>query len=114
MSTENPNIRLTDGLARRIKALQISMEKPDLMLRVSVLGGGCSGFQYQFSYVQGLDSGDMVFEHDGAKLVIDDVSIEYINGSTVDYVEDLIGSHFQVNNPNAQSSCGCGTSFAVM
>jgi iron-sulfur cluster insertion protein len=113
MNTVTPDIRLSDSLVQRIKALQASMNRPDLMLRVAVLGGGCSGFQYQFSYVYGLESGDLVFEEDNAKLVVDSVSLDYINGSTVDYVDDLIGASFQIRNPNAQSSCGCGTSFST-
>ena len=113
MNIVAPDIRLSDGLVRRIKALQTNMDRPDLMLRVAVLGGGCSGFQYQFSYADGLESGDMVFEKDGVKIVIDDVSIDYLNGSTVDYAEDLVGASFHVHNPNAQSSCGCGSSFST-
>jgi iron-sulfur cluster insertion protein len=113
MDTLSLDIRLSDALVRRIKTLQASMGRPDLMLRLAVLGGGCSGFQYQFSYVYGLESGDRVFEKDGAKLVVDDVSVDYLNGSTVDYVEDLVGSSFHVHNPNAQSSCGCGSSFST-
>lgn len=113
MSIENPDIKLTDGLVRRLKTLQSAEAQPDLMLRVAVLGGGCSGFQYQFSYIRGLDNGDLTFQKDGITVAIDDISIEYLNGSTIDYVDELIGASFQVHNPNAQSSCGCGTSFSV-
>lgn len=106
-------ITLTENLAKRVMALQASENRPELMLRVAVLGGGCSGFQYQFSFAHGLESGDLVFEKDGIKVVIDEMSLQYLEGSTIDYVDDLIGSSFNIKNPNATSSCGCGTSFAV-
>jgi len=86
------------------------------MLRIAVDGGGCSGFQYAFSLDAdaGVGPADVVFERDGAKVVVDDVSLEYVRGATVDYVEEMIKSSFAiVENPNAQSGCGCGTSFAV-
>lgn len=107
------SITLTENLAKRVAALQASENRPDLMLRVAVLGGGCSGFQYQFSFADGLESGDLVFEKDGTQVVIDEMSLQYLGGCTIDYVDDLIGASFQVKNPNATSSCGCGTSFAV-
>lgn len=110
---EQNNIILTENLAKRIKTLQGQEDRPHLMLRVAVLGGGCSGFQYEFSFADDLESGDIVFEHEDAKVVIDEMSLQYINGSTIDYTDDLIGSSFQIRNPNATSSCGCGTSFAV-
>lgn len=106
-------IHLTDSLANRIKALQASEKKPGLMLRVAVLGGGCSGFQYQFSFADDLESGDMSFEKNGTTVVIDEISLPFLDGATIDYAEDLIGASFRIDNPNAESSCGCGTSFAV-
>jgi iron-sulfur cluster insertion protein len=113
MDTQTRTITLTDALARRIKALQTAQSKPDLMLRVEVLGGGCSGFQYKFSFASDAASDDHVFDHDGIRVLVDDVSLDYLNGSIVDYVEDLVGASFQIKNPNATSSCGCGTSFAM-
>ena len=93
-------------------------EKPTAlpMLRIAVDGGGCSGFQYAFSLDAdaGVGPADVVFERDGARVVVDDISLEYVRGATVDYVEEMIKSSFAiVENPNAQSGCGCGTSFAV-
>jgi len=110
---EQNDIILTENLAGRVKALQALEQRPNLMLRVAVLGGGCSGFQYDFSFADDLESGDLVFERDGVKVVIDEMSLQYLHGSTIDYTSDLIGSSFQIRNPNATSSCGCGTSFAV-
>jgi iron-sulfur cluster insertion protein len=113
MSEESFNITLTDSLVHRIRQEQVTEAKPDLMLRLAVHGGGCAGFQYDFSYTEGIESGDVVFEKDSVKVVIDDMSIEYLRGATIDFSEELIGSAFCVRNPNAQSSCGCGTSFSV-
>ncbi len=113
MSEESFNITLTDRLVHRLKREQAAESKPTLMLRLAVHGGGCAGFQYEFTYTEGLETGDLVFEKDGAKLVVDDMSIQYLQGATVDYSEELIAAAFTVHNPNAQSSCGCGTSFSV-
>lgn len=102
---------MTSSAAARIKTL--CAEHAATMVRLSVEGGGCSGFQYVFGFADAADTQDRVFELDGAKLVVDDVSLPLIDGSTLDYVDNLSGAHFKVNNPNAQSSCGCGTSFSV-
>jgi iron-sulfur cluster insertion protein len=83
------------------------------MLRLAVSGGGCSGFQYGFSFDDARNEDDRVFERDGVKLVVDDTSLDLLVGAEVDFVEDLVGSSFQVRNPNASSSCGCGSSFSV-
>jgi iron-sulfur cluster assembly accessory protein len=83
------------------------------MLRVSVEGGGCSGFQYKFDLVSKTAPGDLVVRRDGATVLIDPVSVEYLAGSEIDYVDDLIGASFKIHNPNATASCGCGTSFSV-
>jgi len=85
----------------------------NLMLRVSVSGGGCSGFQYGFSFDSTQTNDDMIFEKDGVRVVTDGVSMDLLAGSEVDFVDDLMGQYFQMVNPNASSSCGCGTSFAV-
>lgn len=113
MSKENFNITLTDALVHRLRQEQVSESQPDLMLRLAVHGGGCAGFQYEFSYTTALETGDLVFERDGVRVVIDDMSLEYLRGATLDFVDELIGAHYAVRNPNAQSSCGCGTSFSV-
>jgi iron-sulfur cluster insertion protein len=84
-----------------------------LMLRVAVSGGGCSGFQYGFSFDDTVNSDDLTFERDGVTLVVDEVSLDLLAGSEVDYVEELIGASFQINNPLATSSCGCGSSFSI-
>ena len=83
------------------------------MLRIAVSGGGCSGFQYGFSFDDTRNEDDLVFERDGVKLLIDQTSIDLMGGAEIDFVEDLVGSSFQVRNPNASSSCGCGNSFSI-
>jgi iron-sulfur cluster assembly accessory protein len=83
------------------------------MLRVSVEGGGCSGFQYKFDMERAAASDDLVIARDGATVLIDSISVQYMAGSEIDFVEDLIGAAFKVKNPNATASCGCGTSFAL-
>ncbi|HVG89729.1 MAG TPA: iron-sulfur cluster insertion protein ErpA [Gaiellales bacterium] len=106
-------VQLTASAARRIAAVAQSEGRAEARLRVSVSGGGCSGFQYQFTLDEGAEDGDVVVERDGAALVVDGMSLMYVLGSELDFVDDLTGSYFKVKNPNASSSCGCGTSFAV-
>jgi iron-sulfur cluster insertion protein len=106
-------LEFSDSAVRKLKDLQAEEQKPNLMLRVSVYGGGCSGFQYTFSLEEELNPVDRVVEKDGATLVIDQMSYQYLTGSTVDYVEGLEGAMFVVNNPNATSTCGCGASFSI-
>lgn len=91
----------------------IAQEPTQKLLRVSVSGGGCSGFQYGFELVTAQDRDDLLLERDGARVVIDSVSLGFLEGSEIDYVNDLIGASFQIRNPNATSQCGCGTSFSV-
>ncbi len=91
----------------------IEKEDGPRMLRLSVSGGGCSGFQYQFDLVTEAEPDDLVIERDGVTVLVDDMSLEFLTGCELDYVDELIGASFQVKNPNAQSSCGCGTSFSV-
>lgn len=105
-------ISVTDKAANRILTV-MSQEPPGSMLRVSVAGGGCSGFQYVFDVEREKAPGDIVIEHDGATVLIDETSVELLAGSTIDFVDDLIGQSFRITNPNATSSCGCGTSFAI-
>nr|WP_298684443.1 iron-sulfur cluster insertion protein ErpA [uncultured Dongia sp.] len=111
---EAPNkVTVSDNAAKRIATL-IQMEgDADLMLRLSVSGGGCSGFQYGFSFDKSQQQDDRVFERNGVKVVIDDTSLELLAGAEIDFVEDLVGASFQIKNPNASSSCGCGNSFSV-
>jgi iron-sulfur cluster assembly accessory protein len=105
-------IAMTDRAARRILEIATAEGKP-LMLRLAVSGGGCSGFQYGFTLDDTPLDDDLVIERAGAKLVIDPVSIAYLEGSEIDFVDNLMGQSFQVTNPNAKSSCGCGTSFSI-
>ena len=113
MATPAPTVGLTESAARRVAALAAAEGNTALMLRLAVSGGGCSGFQYGFSLDDSRQADDAVFERDGIKLIIDSTSLELLAGSEIDYVEDLVGSYFKVSNPNASSSCGCGSSFAV-
>jgi len=105
-------IVLTDSAARRISEIAAA-ETHNKLLRVSVEGGGCSGFQYKFDLVSDSEPDDLVIERDGAKVLIDPVSITYMAGSEIDFVDDLIGASFKINNPNATAGCGCGTSFSI-
>lgn len=106
-------VALSAAAAKRVAFLARQEGDAGLMLRLAVTGGGCSGFQYNFSFDDALQDDDRVFERDGSKLVVDETSLDLLAGSEVDFVEDLMGSYFQVRNPNASSSCGCGSSFAV-
>lgn len=106
------NVTLTARAAKQV-ALILKGEAEGTVLRVSVEGGGCSGFQYGFTLDTSRNDDDLVLERDGATVLIDPVSVEYLAGSEIDYVDDLIGAAFKIANPNATSSCGCGTSFSV-
>jgi iron-sulfur cluster insertion protein len=105
--------QLTESAARRINEILASEGQAGFKLRVSVSGGGCSGFQYGFALDEHDEDGDIAIERDGARVVIDGMSLMYMLGCEVDFVEDLTGSYFRVTNPNATASCGCGNSFAV-
>ena len=106
-------VAVSESAARRIRAIVEREGRPGLKLRVSVSGGGCSGFQYGFALDDASEEGDIVIERDGATVVVDGMSLMYVLGSELDYVEDLSGSYFRMKNPNASSSCGCGSSFAI-
>ena len=106
-------VELTDSAARRIAKILSEDEYKGMMLRVSVSGGGCSGFQYGFTFDDTKNDTDLVIQREGATVLIDDVSLDLLNGAKIDYVEDLIGASFSIKNPQAKSSCGCGNSFAV-
>ena len=104
---------ITDSAARRIAELKSVEGNERLMLRIAVSGGGCSGFQYGFSLDAAHQDDDVLFERHGVKVVIDTTSLELLGGAEVDFVEELVGSSFQIRNPNATSSCGCGNSFSI-
>jgi iron-sulfur cluster assembly accessory protein len=109
----NPRgIAVTDKAAHRILSV-MAKEPAGSMLRVSVAGGGCSGFQYIFDIDREKAPGDLVIERDGATVLIDETSLDLLEGCTIDFVDDLVGQSFKITNPNATSSCGCGTSFAL-
>jgi iron-sulfur cluster assembly accessory protein len=112
MATLAPEIALTAAAAARVAAIAAKQGKPAI-LRLSVEGGGCSGFQYKFGFADSTDSDDAIAETDGVRLVVDSISLDLVRGAAVDYVEELGGAAFRVTNPNAASGCGCGTSFSV-
>jgi iron-sulfur cluster assembly accessory protein len=105
-------ISLTDAAARRIATI-VAKDPAKTALRVSVEGGGCSGFSYKFDLVADQGDDDLVIEKNSAKVLIDSMSVVYMEGSEIDFVDNLMGQNFQIKNPNAVASCGCGTSFAI-
>lgn len=114
--TAAPNagtVGLSASAARRIRKVAETEGNPALALRISVSGGGCSGFQYSFTLDETETADDIVVARDGARVLIDTVSLDYLRGSEIDFVEDLSGAGFQIRNPLASSSCGCGNSFSV-
>ncbi|WP_180283505.1 iron-sulfur cluster insertion protein ErpA [Azospirillum oleiclasticum] len=113
LPAETRVLTISDSAARRVAFLIAQEDRPGLMLRLTVSGGGCSGFQYGFNFDDAVNEDDHVFENAGTKVVTDDCSLDLLNGSTLDFVEDLMGAAFQIKNPNATASCGCGNSFAV-
>jgi iron-sulfur cluster assembly accessory protein len=110
--TTTENVTVTERAARRIGEI-LKGEPLGTMLRISVEGGGCSGFQYKFDMERERAADDIVIEREAATVVIDPVSLEYMTGSQIDFVDDLIGASFKVINPNVTAACGCGTSFAL-
>ena len=106
-------ISLTDNAAKKVQTLITEEGNPGLKLRVFVTGGGCSGFQYGFSFDEAVNEDDTVIEHNGAQLLVDPLSYQYLVGSRVDYTEGLEGSGFIVENPLATTTCGCGMSFSI-
>jgi len=105
-------VDMTDAAASRIAAI-VAKEAGKTALRVSVEGGGCSGFSYKFDLVEARNDDDVAIERNGATVLIDELSLIYMGGSVIDFVDDLMGQSFQIKNPNAVASCGCGTSFSV-
>ena len=108
----NANVTVSDAAAKRIAQI-VSADAGKQALRVSVEGGGCSGFSYKFDLVEGPQDDDVVIENGGAKVLIDQLSLVYMGGSEIDFVDNLLGQSFQIKNPNAVASCGCGTSFSI-
>ncbi|MFD1251914.1 MULTISPECIES: iron-sulfur cluster insertion protein ErpA [Devosia] len=110
---DRPAVTLSDRAAKRVARI-VAKEAPGTVLRVSVAGGGCSGFQYEYNLVQETpNEDDLVLQKGEATVLIDSLSLEFMGGAEIDFVDDLIGQSFQIKNPNAVASCGCGTSFAV-
>lgn len=106
-------VTMSETAVARVKELLVTEGNDQLMLRIFVSGGGCSGFQYGFSFDDSAKEDDRIFEYGGVKLAVDETSLDLLGGSEVDWVESLAGSAFQINNPNASSSCGCGSSFSI-
>ncbi len=107
----NNHIEVTESAQNHINKILISENSQ--FFRITVLGGGCAGFQYRFSFSKKSNEDDLIFEYKNAKILIDKTSIDLIKGSKIDYVNELIGSSFKISNPQASSSCGCGTSFSI-
>ncbi|MGN6514984.1 MAG: iron-sulfur cluster insertion protein ErpA [Rhizomicrobium sp.] len=107
-----PPVTVSASAAKRIAEI-LKAESAPAMLRVAVTGGGCSGFQYNFTIDDTKMDDDLVVARDGATILIDPMSLDFLKGAEIDFVNDLIGASFKINNPNATSSCGCGTSFSV-
>lgn len=112
MTEKLDRVTVSERAAKRIARI-LSSEAPGSMLRVSVEGGGCSGLQYKYDVVSEREDDDFVIENPGATVLIDSISLQYMGGSEIDFVDDLIGQSFQINNPNATAGCGCGTSFTI-
>jgi len=122
MNTETPVIGssaapapivLTDAAAKKVGELIQEEDNPDLMLRVFISGGGCSGFQYGFTFDEATEDGDSSIKNQGVTLIVDPMSVQYLMGAEIDYKEDLQGAQFIIRNPNAATTCGCGSSFSV-
>lgn len=112
-SDQAPPVVFTSAAASKVKTLIEEENNPGLMLRVFISGGGCSGFQYGFTFDETVNDGDTEVENEGVKLLIDPMSYQYLVGAEIDYKEDLQGAQFVIKNPNATTTCGCGSSFSV-
>jgi iron-sulfur cluster insertion protein len=108
-----PALLFTDSAAFKVKQLIEEEQNDELMLRIFVQGGGCSGFQYGFTFDDRVQDGDTVIENQGVKLLVDPMSVQYLTGAEIDYTESLEGSQFVIRNPNATTTCGCGSSFSA-
>ena len=107
------SFQVTDSAAKRIAKLRDLEGNPKLMMRVSVTGGGCSGFQYVFDFDDTINDDDHIFENAEISVLVDDTSLDLLDRAALNFKEDLVGSYFEVANPNAESACGCGTSFSI-
>lgn len=112
-SAAPPPLVFTDAAAQKVNELIQEEDNPDLMLRVFVAGGGCSGFQYGFTFDEKVEDGDSSVVNQGVTLLVDPMSVQYLMGAEIDYKEDLQGAQFVIRNPNATTTCGCGSSFTV-
>jgi iron-sulfur cluster insertion protein len=112
IATENP-LMFTDAAASKVRELMTEEGNAALMLRVFISGGGCSGFQYGFTFEEALGDGDTIVENQGVKLLVDPMSFQYLTGAEIDYSEGLDGARFVIRNPNAATTCGCGSSFSA-
>lgn len=110
---ESADIIFSDNAAKKVSALIVEEKNNKLKLRVYITGGGCAGFSYGFSFDEKIKEGDSIIEKNGVQLVVDPMSYQYLIGATVDYLEDLQGARFIIHNPNAKTTCGCGSSFSV-
>lgn len=110
---QEPTLQFSDAAARKVANLVEEEHNPGLRLRVYITGGGCSGFQYGFSFDESEQEGDLSIDKAGVRLVVDPMSYQYLMGAEVDYVEDLQGAQFVIRNPNASTTCGCGSSFSI-
>lgn len=110
---DDASLQFTQAAARKVRELMLEEGNPSLKLRVYIQGGGCSGFQYGFSFDEELQDDDLAVQTDGVTLIVDPVSLQYLGGAEVDYSESLQGAQFVIRNPNAKTTCGCGSSFAV-
>jgi iron-sulfur cluster insertion protein len=108
-----PPLEFTANAAAKVKSLLLEEENPNLKLRVFISGGGCSGFQYGFTFDENIGEGDISIEKDGVTLLVDPMCVQYLTGAEIDYTEGLEGSQFVIRNPNASTTCGCGSSFTV-
>ncbi|GMR08394.1 MAG: iron-sulfur cluster insertion protein ErpA [Gammaproteobacteria bacterium] len=106
-------MEFTDNAAKKVRQLIAEEGNDNLKLRVFITGGGCSGFSYGFKFDEAINDGDLVLENGGVQMVVDTLSIQYLMGATVDFVESLDGARFVIDNPNATTTCGCGSSFSV-
>jgi len=111
--SETRALTISDSATKHIAAMIAKKENPDLMFRVTISGGGCSGFQTLFDWDETKAEDDITFEKDGVTIITDDASLDLIDQAELDFIDDLMGSRFQLNIPNAESTCGCGTSFSI-
>jgi iron-sulfur cluster insertion protein len=112
-TTAPPPLVFTDAAANKVSELIQDEDNPNLKLRVFISGGGCSGFQYGFTFDENIEDGDSQVENQGVTLIVDPMSVQYLMGAEIDYTEDLSGAQFVIRNPNASTTCGCGSSFTV-